>query len=88
MAVSPAATARGPSAAIAIPGEAIHAFWLALITRSTPQPSISNGIAPSPLMPSTISSGSSEAPRTTSASSRSGFATPVEVSLWVIRTAR
>ena len=47
-----------PRAAIAMPGEAIHAFWLALTTRSTPHASISNGMAPSPLMPSTTSSGS------------------------------
>jgi hypothetical protein len=71
-----------------MPGEAIHAFWLALTTRSTPHPSISNGMAPRPLMPSTISSGSPGAARITSASPRIGFATPVEVSLWVTSTAR
>ena len=46
-----------------MPGEAIHAFWLALTTRSTPQASISNGMAPRPLMPSTSSSGSPGAAR-------------------------
>ena len=30
-------SARSPTAAIAMPGDAIHAFWLALTTRSTPQ---------------------------------------------------
>ena len=50
--------ARSPMAAIAMPGEAIHAFWLALTTRSMPQASISNGMAPRPLMPSTMTSGS------------------------------
>ena len=75
-------------AAMAMPGEAIHAFWLALTTRSTPQASISNGMAPRPLMPSTMTSGSPGAAWTAATSSRSGLATPVEVSLWVSSTAR
>jgi hypothetical protein len=80
--------ARSPTAAMAIPGEAIQAFWLALTTRSMPQASISNGMAPRPLMPSTTSSGSPGAARTTPARAWSGLATPVDVSLWVMRTAR
>ena len=87
-AVVPAAMARSDNAAMAIPGEAIHAFWLALTTTSMPQASISNGMAPRPLMPSTIRSGSPGASRTTAAISRSGSATPVEVSLCVTSTAR
>ncbi len=71
-----------------MPGEAIHAFWLALTTRSTPQASISKGMAPRPLMPSTMTSGSPGAACTAATSSRSGLATPVEVSLWVSSTAR
>ena len=87
-AVPAASQARSPTTAIAMPGAAIHAFWLALSTRSMPHASISNGMAPRPLMPSTTTSGSPGAARTTAASSRSGFVTPVEVSLWVRRTAR
>ena len=65
VATASAARARAPSAAIAIPGDAMNAFCDALITRSTPQASISNGMAPRPLMPSTTTSGSPGAPRTT-----------------------
>ena len=86
-AVSVAAQPRADSAAIATPGDAFHAFWLALTTRSTPI-SMSNGIAPRPLMPSTSVSGWPGAARTVESSSASGFTTPVEVSLWVISTAR
>ena len=75
-------------AAMAMPGDAIHAFWLALTTRSTPQASISKRMAPRPLMPSTMTSGSPGAAWMAATSSRSGLATPVEVSLCVSSTAR
>ena len=84
---SMAVHARSPTAAMPIPGDPIQAFWLALTTRSMPQASISKGMAPSPLMPSTITSGFPGADLMAAASSRIGFVTPVEVSLCVTRTA-
>jgi hypothetical protein len=80
-AVSPAARARSPTAAMAIPGEAMNAFWLALTTRSIPQASIANGSAPSALIPSTRTNGSPGAACTTALSWRIGLVTPVDVSL-------
>ena len=70
-----------------MPGAAIHAFWEPVTTRSRPQASISNGTAPRALIASTRMSASGATSRTAAASSGIGFVTPVEVSLWVRRTA-
>ena len=72
---------------MARPGAAIHAFCEAVATTSTPQPSMSNGTAPSEDTVSTRISASGAAARIAAASSGIGFITPVEVSLWVSRTA-
>ncbi len=73
---------------MARPGADIHAFCEPVTTRSTPHASISNGTAPRPETLSTRISASGASSRTTAASSGIGFMTPVEVSLWVSRTAR
>src|SRR5450759_1378612 len=69
-------------------GAAIHAFWEPVTTTSRPQASISNGTAPRADTPSTRMSAPGASYRTTAASAAIGFVTPVEVSLWVSRTAR
>jgi hypothetical protein len=56
-------------------------------TTSTPHASISNGTAPRPETLSTRISASGVSSRIAAASSGIGFMTPVEVSLWVSRTA-
>ena len=71
-----------------MPGAAIQAFCEPVTTTSRPQASISNGTAPRPLTASTRISASGASSRTAAASSAIGFVTPVEVSLWVRRTAR
>ena len=70
------------------PGAAIQAFWEPVTTRSTPHSSMANGTAPSADTLSTRISVSGLASRTAAASSGMGFMTPVDVSLWVSRTAR
>ena len=87
-AASQATQARSESAIIDIPGAAIHAFWEPVTTTSRPQASISNGTAPSAEMPSTRISAPGASSRTAAASAAIGFVTPVDVSLWVSRTAR
>ena len=73
---------------MARPGAAIHAFWEPVMTRSQPQASISNGTAPSPDTLSTRMSVSGDVARMAAARAGIGFITPVDVSLWVSRTAR
>ena len=87
VAVSIAAQARSDAAIMARPGADIQAFCEPVTTTSTPQASISNGTAPRPETLSTRMSVSGETSRTTAARSRIGFMTPVDVSLWVSRTA-
>ena len=87
VAVSIAAQARSEAAIIASPGADIQAFCEPVTTTSTPQASISNGTAPSPDTLSTRISASGATSWTTAARSGIGFITPVEVSLWVSRTA-
>ena len=83
-----AAQARSEAATMASPGAAIQAFWEPVTTTSMPQASISNGTAPSADTLSTRMSASGATSRTTAARAGIGFMTPVEVSLWVSRTAR
>ena len=87
-AVSMAAQARSPTAAKAMPGADIQAFCDPVTTRSRPHASISKGTAPRALIASTRMSASGVTSRIAAASSGIGFVTPVEVSLWVRRTAR
>ena len=76
------------SAAIAMPGDAIHAFWLALTTRSTPHASISNGHRAEAADAVDEQERLAGRPAHDLGQRRIGFATPVEVSLWVTSTAR
>jgi len=87
VAVSIAVQARSEAAIMASPGAAIQAFCEPVTTTSTPHASISNGTAPSPDTLSTRISAPGATSRMTAASSGIGFMTPVEVSLWVSRTA-
>ena len=56
MAVSLAAQARSETLTMARPGGTIQLFWEPVTTTSRPQPSVSKGTAPRPLMPSTMMS--------------------------------
>ena len=62
-------------------------FWDAVATTSQPHASVFSGTEQTLLMPSTRSS-LSNSPFTTPATASRSLATPVEVSLWVTRTAR
>ena len=73
---------------MARPGAAIQAFCEPVTTTSTPQASISNGTAPRAETLSTRMSALASTSRIAAASAGIGFMTPVEVSLWVSRTAR
>ena len=81
MAVSLAAQARSETLTMARPGGTIQLFWEPVTTTSRPQPSVSKGTAPMPLMPSTMMSAFGAVPWMMAASSASGLVTPVEVSL-------
>ena len=83
----PRPTRAGPTAAIAMPGADIHAFWEPVTTRSRPHSSIANGTAPSAEIASTRISASGAASRTAAASAAMSLVTPVDVSLCVRRTA-
>ena len=85
--VSEAAQARSLSAAIEMPGGESQPFCDAVMTTSSPHASISSGIEPSEETQSTRISGSATS-RTAAAISAIGLVTPVEVSLWVISSAR
>ena len=82
-----AAQPRAEAAIMARPGAAIHAFCEPVTTRSTPQSSMWNGTAPRPDTLSTRIRASGVSSRMAAASSAMGFMTPVDVSLWVSRTA-
>ena len=69
------------------PGALIQAFCDPVTTMSMPQASISNGTAPSAETLSTRMRALSSTSRIAAASTGIGFITPVEVSLWVSRTA-
>src|SRR5438067_1750930 len=77
--------ARGLIVTIATPGGAPHAFCDAVTQTSMPHSSISSSVHPAPETLSTRKSLPES--RTTAAMSFIGFRTPVEVSLWVMRTA-
>ena len=78
MAVSPAFQALALMVRNARPGGIMNAFWEPPMTTSRPQPSISSGMVPIPVMASTTKI----APvfRTASAMRRTSCAAPVEVS--------
>src|SRR5262245_46161172 len=72
---------------MAMPGAAIQAFCDPVTTRSRPQWSIANGTAPSAEIASTRNSASGTTSRTAPAIALTSAVTPVDVSLWVTRTA-
>ena len=82
-----ASHARSEKLANARPGAAIQLFWEPETTTSRAQASCSKGTAPTPETPSTRTSDWGADSRATAASSASGFITPVDVSLWVMRIA-
>ena len=86
-AAASASRARAPTAAMAIPGEAMNAFCDALTTRSTPQRVHVERHRPQAADAVDQGERFARRARTAAASSRSGLATPVEVSLWVRSTA-
>ncbi len=84
---SAAAQARSDAATMASPGGIIQAFWAPVTTTSRSQASISRGMAPTALTPSTRMSVPGTSARMVAASSARGLVTPVEVSLKVTSTA-